>query len=107
MQEKTDWELVDEPMRQSHWSKSEWSSHDQAQSRAQGAAGMKPLLQAMMGRWWRWKLIGAGLFAALTLIMVAMLTGVVALIAAASAVLAIGITKVRQWTRRHSSALTP
>lgn len=68
---------------------------------------MKPLLQAMMGPWWRWKLVGAGLFAALVMITVAMLTGVLALVGAASAVLAIGVAKFRQWTRRHSGALTP
>lgn len=107
MQNRTEWEIVDEPMRQSHSSHSQWRAHDHAQQRAQGAAGMKPLLQAMMGPWWRWKLVGAGLFAALALITVAMLTGVVALVAAVSAVLAIGIAKVRQWTRRHSNALTP
>lgn len=104
MQEKTEWELVDEPMRQSG---SRWQSQDHTQSHTQGAPGMKHILQAMLGRWWRWKLMGGGLFAALILATFAMLTGVVALVAAAGAALAIGIGKIRQWTRRHSGALMP
>lgn len=103
MQEKTDWELVDESAAQPG---SQWRS--QAGAQAQAAPGIKPLLQAMMGRWWRWKILGAALFAALALVMLAMLTGVFALIAAAGAALALGIGKLRQWAaRRQGGALTP
>lgn len=104
MQEHTEWELVDEPMRQSG---SQWQSQDHAQRDARSAPGMKHILQAMLGPWWRWKLVGGGLFAALVLVTLAMLTGVVALVAAAGAALAIAIGKLRQWTRRHSGALVP
>jgi len=108
MQEKTEWELIDEPVRPSGYRR---HAHDDAQGAtqggAQGASGMKMLFQAMLGPWWRWKLVGAGLFAALVMVMVAMLTGVVALVAAATAALAIAIGKIRQWTRRQSGALVP
>lgn len=103
MQEKTEWELVDEPMPQSG---SQRRSQERAQANPQGAPGMAQILKAMMGRWWRWKLLGAALFTVLAVAMLAMLTGVFALIAAAGAVLAIGIGKLRQWTRRHTGALT-
>jgi hypothetical protein len=104
MQEKTEWEVVDEPMPQPG---SQWRSQEDARMNGQGAPGMGQILKALMGPWWRWKLLGAGLFAALAVAMLAMLTGVFAVIAAVGAALAIGFAKLRQWTRRHTGALTP
>jgi len=104
MQEKTEWELVDEmdprPGPQS-------GSQSRSEAGAQAAPGMSQILHAMMGPWWRWKILGAALFSALAVVMLAMLTGVFALVAAAGAALAIGIGKLRQWTRRHNGALAP
>ncbi len=105
MQEKTEWELVDEPGSQSR--SKEWSHTAGTQAHEQAAPGVRPLLQAMLGRWWRWKIVGAALFTAFAVVMLAMLTGVFALVAAAGAIVAIGIGKLRQWTRRHDGALSP
>lgn len=102
MQEKTEWELVDDAGPQTG---SQRRAQDGAQGQAGAAPGMKQLLQAMMGPWWRWKILGAALFAAIAVVMVAMLTGLLALVAAAGAVVAIGVGKLRQWTRRHNGAL--
>lgn len=104
MQEKTEWELVDDT---GSASKSQWHSQSGAPGQAGPAPGLKQLLRAMMGPWWRWKVFGAALFAAIAVVMVAMLTGVFALVAAAGAIVALGIGKLRQWTRRHNGALTP
>ncbi|QAU33467.1 hypothetical protein [Janthinobacterium sp. 17J80-10] len=104
MQEKTDWELVDET---SSATGSQWRSQAGAPGEAGTAPGIKQLLRAMMGPWWRWKILGAALFTTLAVVMLAMLTGVFALVAAAGAVVAIGIGKLRQWTRRHNGALAP
>jgi hypothetical protein len=104
MQEKMEWEIVDEAMPQAG---SQRRAQGGARASAPGGAGMKQILLAMMGPWWRWKLLGAALFGALALVMLAMLTGVLALVAAVGTILAIAIGKLRQWTRRHSGALTP
>lgn len=104
MQEKIEWELVDEPGAQSG---AQWRSQAGTQANAQAAPGMRQLLQAMMGPWWRWKILGAALLTALALAMLAMLTGVFALVAAVGAALALGIGKLRQWARRHNGALAP
>jgi hypothetical protein len=106
MQDKIEWELVDEPSRQSD-SQRRSQAQGRTQENAHGKSGVKQILQTIMGPWWRWKLVGAGIFAAIALAMIAMLTGVLAVIAAAGAVLAIAVGKVRQWTRRHSGALVP
>lgn len=102
MQEKTEWELVDDAGSRSG---AQGRSQAGAQGQAGAAPGMKQLLQAMMGPWWRWKILGAALFTAVAVVMIAMLTGVFALVAAAGAVVAIGVGKLRQWTRRHNGAL--
>ncbi|RJG03677.1 hypothetical protein [Noviherbaspirillum sedimenti] len=104
MQEKTEWELVDEA---SSAAGSQWRSQAGAQSQAGAAPGMKQFLRAAMGPWWRWKILGAALFTTLAVVMLAMLTGVFALVAAAGAAVAIGVGKLRQWSRRHSGALAP
>lgn len=104
MQEKTEWELVDEPGSQSG---SQWRSQAGTPNQPGATPGLKQLLRTVMGPWWRWKILGAALFTTLAVVMLAMLTGVFALIAAAGAVVAIGIGKLRQWSRRHNGALTP
>ncbi len=104
MQEKTEWELVDESTpRQGQ------GAHD-ARANAAGnpaADGMQGMLHALMGRWWRWKIFGGVVFGVLAVALIAMLTGVFALVAASAGALALGIAKVRQWARRHNGALTP
>ena len=104
MQEKTEWELVDDA---GSAAGSQWRSQAGAQGPAGTTPGLKQFLRAAMGPWWRWKILGAALFTTLALVMLAMLTGVFALVAATGAAIAIGIGKLRQWARRHNGALTP
>lgn len=102
MYEKTEWELVDEPASQ----QAQGAYGQRAASGDPAADGMSGVMRALMGRWWRWKIFGGVVFAVLAVALIAMLTGVFALIAASAGALALGIAKVRQWARRHNGALT-
>ncbi len=101
MQEKPQWEIVDEPIPAAGA-----QSGPHAQFDAQQPQNLQQLLKAFLGRWWRWKILGAVTFTAVSMVLLAMLTGVVALFMAFAAVMAIGIGKIRQWARRRESAVS-
>ncbi|GAB3552310.1 hypothetical protein GCM10027343_37710 [Noviherbaspirillum agri] len=87
MNDKSDWELVD----------------DGAAPRAKPA--LRDVLKAMLGRHWRWKIAGIALVSTLLLALLITVTGVVALLLIAGAMLSIGIGKLRQWLGRGDRSL--
>lgn len=93
MADKTEWEVVDPP--------SVRSAH---------ATGH--FLQALLGRWWKWKVAGAAVAAAAAVLLLATVAGilllVVAIVAISAAVIVIGIARLKRWLRRKpGSFLTP
>jgi hypothetical protein len=89
MTEKIEWEVVDTPSpsaRPTIWK----------------------LIKALLGPWWRWKVIGAAIIATLALLFFVTITGVIILVGVAGVVISIGIAKARRWLRRDgkSSALS-
>lgn len=87
MNQKTEWELVEDGT----------------------APGPRPalrdVLKAMLGRHWGWKVAGMATVATVLLALLLTVTGVVALLMIAGAVLSIGIGKVRQWLGRGNRSL--
>ena len=61
-------------------------------------------MQALLGPWWRWKVAGSAALAVLTLIFFVTLTGMVIVVLAAGALIALGVGKLRQWLGRGSSS---
>lgn len=98
MQEKIEWEIVDE------------ARPNASRSNTHGATPSQPnlqqLLQAFLGRWWRWKIFGMLTFASVMLVAVVTLTGVFAVILAVAATMAIAIGKLRQWARSRNRAVS-
>jgi hypothetical protein len=98
MKEKVEWEIVDE--RAPRWDSGAW------QSAASGAAPTN-LLQAMLGRWWRWKLAGFALVAVVALVLLAVFAGVFVLVALGGVILSLAVAKARRLFGRHGNSLTP
>ncbi|HJV76238.1 MAG TPA: hypothetical protein VJ654_18605 [Noviherbaspirillum sp.] len=86
MTEKAEWELVDAPL-----------------------PGTRPtlreVLRALLGRHWGWKLFGAAIIASLALTLMLMLTGMAVLLVTATALLSLGIGKLRQWLGRRQRSI--
>ena len=93
MAEKTEWELVDAPA-------SDSSAEQQRQQQAQQTVWRS--MQTLLGPWWRWKLAGTAILAAATLVFFITVTGVAIVLLSATALVALGINKVRQVLRRDS-----
>lgn len=82
MTERVDWELIDAP-----------------QEGGAGGARRTPrdAMQAMLGRWWKWKLAGTAAVSLLTLAFFATLTGALVLLFALGTLLAAGVRRLKQW----------
>lgn len=90
MSEKIEWEVVDAPAPQ--------------QARPQARPTLKLLLQALLGRWWRWKLFGIAVAICLTLALVISLAGVTLLVVSVAGLLSFVISKFRQSFNPASAA---
>lgn len=85
MNDKTEWEVVDSP------------SDGQSSS---ARPTLRDVLKAMLGQHWRWKIAGVAVVGGVMLALLLTLTGVVALLMIAGAILSISIAKLRQWLGR-------
>lgn len=84
MTEKTEWEVVDEPTQAKG-------------SNFKRRKGLQDLMSGLLGRWWRWKVAGAGLVGIAAFAVVATLSIMLVLLMTAGAALALGVAKIRQW----------
>jgi len=85
MSGKMEWEVVDEPMPEAPLPNARPS--------------LTQLLQALLGRWWRWKLFGIALAASLVLALLVSLAGIALLVVSVAALLSFAIGKFRQSLR--------
>lgn len=92
MSEKTEWEVIDGPQP---------GTRSGAHAHLPPQPTLQQLMKALLGRWWMWKILGTVSLAGLALVLIATLTGVFVLVLAVGAVLAIGVGKLKQWTRRR------
>jgi hypothetical protein len=83
MPEHTEWEIVDTP------------------SAPNGRKSFRQMMQAVLGRRWRWKVAGVGALAVVSLTLFAMLTGVVILFMTLFGLLSVGVAKLMQWMSGH------
>jgi hypothetical protein len=82
MPERTEWEIVDEP--------------------ASPGARRTKLPQMLLGRWWKWKLVGVLLAAGSALLLITALAGAFMLLMSFGAVTAILAARLKLWwDRRH------
>jgi hypothetical protein len=86
--EKVEWEVVDAPSPESNSHQRQPHTH-------------KHLLEALLGRWWRWKIAGVATVAILALVFFFTLASIFILVVPAIAVLSLGISKLGQWLRRE------
>lgn len=96
MTDKVDWELVDGERR---------TGRQYADSQ-DGAPSVQQAMRALLGRWWRWKILGVAVLVGLTLALLATVASVVVLIAATLAALAIVAAKIRKLLGKPSGAVT-
>jgi predicted lipid-binding transport protein (Tim44 family) len=90
MSEKIEWEVVDAPAPQ--------------QARPQARPTLKLLLQALLGRWWRWKLFGIAVAVCLLLAVLISVAGVALLVVSVAGLLSFAISKFRQSLNPASAA---
>lgn len=83
MPEHTEWEIVDTP------------------SAPNGRKSFRQMMQAILGRRWRWKVAGVGTVAVVSLTLFAMLTGVVILFMTLFGLLSVAVAKLMQWISGH------
>lgn len=89
MIEKTEWEVIDDSA-----TKARNSGRDplrEARYATQSAT------EAMLGRWWKWKLAGVAILAMVAFAFFATVIGVASVALVALAILGAGVRKVRQW----------
>lgn len=87
MNQKTEWELVED-------------------GTAPGSRpALRDVLKALLGRHWGWKVAGMAIVATVLLALLLTVTGVVALLMIAGAVLSISIGKLRRWLGRGNRSL--
>ncbi|MGV3653838.1 MAG: hypothetical protein ACO1N5_06435 [Noviherbaspirillum sp.] len=82
MNERTEWEVVDEP-----------------QPQPQQRPALRELLASLLGRWWRWKVAGAALAAGVVLLVVATLSGLILLFTLGTALLTLVAARMMGWLR--------
>lgn len=101
MSEKVEWEIVDDAPRRNSGA---WQS-------ASGPTGPNAAyghpLQALLGRWWRWKVAGVALVAVCLLTLVAIFAGVFVLAAAAGVLLSLAVAKARRLFGRPGGTVAP
>lgn len=84
MTEKIEWEVLDAPSSETRLT-------------------LRQLIKKLLGPWWRWKVAGAAAIASLTVVFVAALMGMIALVIFVGAILSLVIGKIRQWLHRGSA----
>lgn len=89
MIEKTEWEVIDDSATKAR------DSHRDPLRESRYAA--QSATEAMLGRWWKWKLAGVAVLALVAFAFFATVIGVAAMVLVALALLGAGIRKVRQW----------
>ncbi len=88
--------------------KVEWEIVDDAQQTQQGnrppphPATSQDALKAMLGPWWRWKLAGMFVLAALALVLVTAVAGVLVVTGVVLALVTFAVARVRNWLRGGS-----
>lgn len=97
MTEKVEWEVVDAP-------ETAGDRHARHAGRAHHTAG--EAMQAMLGRWWKWKVAGTAIVTVLTLALFATLTGALVLLFVAGTLLSVGVRKLKQWLGTGRSGTT-
>lgn len=100
MSDKTEWELVDEPANDAQRAHAgqhayAWQSHDAEQS-AQAQFTRAGMAQAILGPRWKFKVAGMAAVAAVVVVLMAMLTGILFLAVTGFALLSLGIAKLRR-----------
>jgi hypothetical protein len=96
MTDKVEWELVDGE-RASGW---------QDTGSREAPPTPQQALRALLGRWWRWKILGVAVVVGLLLVLLATVAGVVVLVAASVAAVAIAAAKIRQLLNKSSGAVS-
>lgn len=91
MTEKTEWEIIDVPSPQDRQTR---------QTRQTPRDRMKSLL----GPWWRWKVAGVMIAAGLALVMLVALAGMAVIAMTVTALVILGIAKIKRWLRRDNGA---
>jgi hypothetical protein len=86
MSEKMEWEVVDAPMPEAPL--------------PNARPTLTQLMQALLGRWWRWKLFGVALAVSLLLAVLVSLASIAMLVVSVAALLSFAIGKFRQSLRR-------
>ncbi|MEC4720920.1 hypothetical protein RY831_17275 [Noviherbaspirillum sp. CPCC 100848] len=97
MSEKTEWELVDTPQPNHGGDNPERGARAGVNSE-QGKTSTN-VLQAMLGRWWQLKLLGAGVAAVVAFALLLMIGGVLVLTISILAALSWGIARMVSWLR--------
>lgn len=97
MSEKTEWELVDTPQPNHGRDSAGRGAHDGVNSE-QGKTSAN-VLQAMLGRWWQLKLLGAGVAAVVVFALLLMIGGVLVLTISTLAALSWGVARMLSWLR--------
>ena len=90
MTEKVEWEVVDAP------------ASNQGTRRA-----ARETMQAMLGRWWKWKIAGTAIVSVLTLAFFATLTGALVLLFAAGTLLTVAVRKLKHWLAGDKRVTSP
>ena len=96
MSDKVEWELMDGE-RSAGW--------NQAGSR-NAPPSLQDAMHALLGRWWRWKIFAGAVTVGLMLALLAMAAGVVVLVAATLAAVALVTAKIRQLLSKSSGTVT-
>lgn len=78
MTERVEWEVVDESPRATR-------------------PTPRRLMEMLLGRWWRWKIAGVAIAAALALVLLATVAGVILVLMVAVGCLSFGIGKLTRW----------
>lgn len=94
MSEKVEWEVIDGPQPHAH-----------THARSQTPPTLQQLMKAILGRWWRWKILGVVTVASVVLVLLATVAGMFALFVVAGAAIAIAVGKVRRWIYRRQEVV--
>ena len=97
MSEKTEWELVDAPKTTNQ--NKHFHRGAQDESSQQHDPSPAHFLQALLGRWWQLKLLGAGMVAVIGFTLLLMLGGVLILTLSLAAVVSLAIARLISWVR--------
>jgi len=85
----------------------EWEVVDNVGPQPRPRAAQAAMMQALLGRWWRWKVAGMAVVACVMLALVAALAGVFFVLGLAVVLVSIAVAKIRQALRQHGSSITP